>query len=283
MKTVLAALEEGRLIELPENNKDKALQILGSLIEAVPGLKAGTQVVESVVARERAANTALGLGWACPHARTTAEGDLLCAIGWSPTGIDYGAPDGLPVRLIVMYYIPEAQKNAYLKEISALARVIGKPGGLSGLDQAKDLNEVRIRLLDVISASMETDIPADRARMVRIEARQAAAATTPPTGAEAGAGWPATIVPFQLIVVPGKPTLVLAQDRDLINVLEAAADLPAQLAKQSMADAAGYRIVMRHTIAYAPDRALYDCLALKPAAPPSTAPVATPPAMPKPA
>ena len=281
MRTLFAALEEGRLIELPDNNKDKALQILGSLIEAVPGLKAGTQVVESVLARERAANTALGLGWACPHARTTAEGELLCAIGWSPTGIDYGAPDGLPVRLIVMYYIPEAQKNAYLKEISALARVIGKPGGLPGLDQAKDLNEVRIRLLDVISASMETDIPADRARMVRIEARQAAAAATPPTGAEAGAGWPATIVPFQLIVVPGKPTLVLAQDRELIAALEAAADLPAQLTKQSMADAAGYRIVMRHTIAYAPDRALYDCLALKSAAPSTVAP-ASPPA-PKPA
>ena len=168
MKTLLAALEEGRLIELPENNKDKALQILGSLIEAVPGL-----------------------------------------------------------------------------------------------DQAKDLNELRIRLLDVISASMETDVPADRARMVRIEARQAAAAATPPTGAEAGAGWPAIIVPFQLVVAPGKPTLVLAQDRDLVAALETATELPGQLAKMSMADAAGYRIVMRHTIAYAPDRAVYDCLALK--------------------
>jgi len=266
MKAILAALEEGRLIELPENNKDRALQILGSLIEAVPGLKAGTQVVESVLAREHAANTALGLGWACPHARTTAEGDLLCAIGWSPAGLDYGAPDGQPVRLIVMYYIPEAQKNIYLKEISALARVIGKPGGVPGLDQVKDLNEVRIRLLDVISTALESDIPADRARMVRIEAKQAAVAAVPVTVA-AGAGWPATIVPFQLVVAPGKPTLVLTQDHDLVAALEAATELPALLTKMSIADAAGYRILMRHTIAYAPDRATYDCLALKFAAP----------------
>ena len=49
MRTFFAALEEGRLIELPDNNKDKSLQILGSLIEAVPGLKAGTQVVESLL------------------------------------------------------------------------------------------------------------------------------------------------------------------------------------------------------------------------------------------
>ena len=71
MRTFFAALEEGRLIELPDNNKDKSLQILGSLIEAVPGLKAGTQVVESVLSRERTANTALGLGW-----QVTAEGFL---------------------------------------------------------------------------------------------------------------------------------------------------------------------------------------------------------------
>ena len=272
MKTLLTALEEGRLIELPDNNKEKALQILGSLIEAVPGLKAGTQVVESVMARERTANTALGLGWACPHARTTAEGELLCAIGWSPIGVDYGAPDGLPVRLIVMYYIPDAQKNAYLKEISALARIIAKQGGLSAIEQAKDLNEVRIRLLDVISAAMETDVPADRARMVRIEAKQAAVAAVPAIEA-AGAGWPSTIVPFQLVVAPGRPTVVLAQDRELVAALESATELPAQLMRVSMADAAGYRILMRHTVAYAADRALYDCLALKFApAPQSAAP-----------
>lgn len=266
MRTFFAALEEGRLIELPDNNKDKSLQILGSLIEAVPGLKAGTQVVESVLSRERTANTALGLGWACPHARTSSEGELLCAVGWSPTGIDYGAPDGLPVRLIVMYFIPDAQKNAYLKEISALARIIGKPGGVPGLEQAKDLNEVRIRLLDVISNALETDIPADRARMVRIEAKQAAIASVPLVES-AGAGWPATIMPFQLIVAPGRPPLVLAQDRDLVAALEAATELPVQLTKVSIADAAGYRILMRHTIAYAPDRATYDCLALKFAVP----------------
>ena len=259
MKTLLTALEEGRLIELPENNKDKALQILGSLIEAIPGLKAGTQVVESVLARERATPTALGMGWACPHARTSSEGDLLCAIGWSPTGIDYGAPDGQPVRLIVMYYIPDTQKNAYLKEISSLARVIGKQGGLPEIEQSKDLTEVRIRLLDVISAAMETDMPEARARMVRLEAKQAAAAAV-------GVAWPAQMIPFSVLVVPGKAPLILSLDREIVGQLESVADLPALLARQAQSDAAGYRLLTRHTIAYQPDRVLYDCLAVRMAA-----------------
>ena len=274
MKTLLAALEEGRLIELPENNKDKALQILGSLIEAVPGLKAGTQVVESVLARERASNTALGMGWACPHARTTAEGELLCAVGWSPAGMDYGAPDGRPVRLVVMYYIPDAQKNAYLKEISALARVIGKQGGLQLLEQARDLNEVRIRLLDIISAAMETDVPEARARMVRLEAKQAAVA--------ASVTWPAQIVPCALLVRPGQAPIVLALDRDVVAQLETATELPALLTKQGQADSAGYRVLLRHAVAYQPDRILYDCLALK-LTNGAAATAAPPPAPPAPA
>ncbi|MCX6996311.1 MAG: PTS sugar transporter subunit IIA [Kiritimatiellaeota bacterium] len=269
MKTLLAALEEGRLIELPENSKDQALQILGSLIEAIPGLKAGTQVVESVLARERAASTALGLGWACPHARTTAEGELLCAIGWSPAGIAYGAPDGRPVRLVVMYYIPDAQKNAYLKEISALARVIHKPEGLQPLDQAPDLNTVRIRLLDIISAAMETDVPEARARMIRLEAKQAAVA--------AGVTWPAQIAPCALLVRTGQALIVLALDRDVVAQLEAAADLPALLAKQGQADVAGYRVLLRHAVAYQPDRVLYDCLALKLPHNPATSAALPPP------
>ncbi len=259
MRTLLSALEEGRLIELPENGKDQALQFLASLIEAIPGLKAGSQVVESVLARERASSTALGMGWACPHARTSAEGDLLCAVGWSPTGIDYGAPDNQPVRIIVMYYIPDSQKNAYLKEISSLARVLNKQGGLPQIDQAKDLNEVRIRLLDVISAAMETDTPEARARMVRLEAKQAAVA--------AGVSWPTLIIPFTVLAIPGKPPVILSLDRDIVGELEAVADLPLLLAKQPQADAAGYRILTRHAVAYQPDRVLYDCLAFRMNAP----------------
>jgi nitrogen PTS system EIIA component len=256
MRTLLTALEEGRLIELPENGKDKALQILGSLIEAIPDLKAGTQVVESVLARERAAPTALGMGWACPHARTSSEGDLLCAVGWSPTGIDYGAPDGRSVRLVVMYYIPDTQKNAYLKEISSLARVISKQDGFPEIELAKDLNEVRIRLLDVISSAMETDTPEARARMVRLEARQAAAAAV-------GVAWPAQIIPLSILVVPSKAPLILSLDRDIVGQIESVADLPALLAKQSQSDVAGYRLLTRHAIAYQPDRVLYDCLAIR--------------------
>ena len=124
MKSLLTALQEGRLIELPDNNKNKALEYLATLIEAIPDIGFGGGITESVLAREQAHNTGIGKGWACPHARSPRDGELVCSVGWAPTGIDYGSPDGEPVHLLVMYFVPDAQKNAYLKEVSSLAKAI---------------------------------------------------------------------------------------------------------------------------------------------------------------
>ncbi len=122
MKSLLDALQEGRLIELPEIDKGKILNLLATLIEAIPDFRSGFDFAGAVAARETAANTGIGLGWACPHGRVSGEGELFCAIGWSPTGIDYGAPDGKPVRIVVMHYIPDSQKNVYLGRYRAWQR-----------------------------------------------------------------------------------------------------------------------------------------------------------------
>jgi len=81
MKSILTALQEGRLIELPDNNKDKALEYLATIIEAIPDLGDVVGITEGVLARECVHNTGIGNGWACPHARTKSDGELLCAIG----------------------------------------------------------------------------------------------------------------------------------------------------------------------------------------------------------
>ena len=106
--------------------------------------------------------------------RIPGNGDLLCAVGWSPTGIDYGSADNQPVHLICMYYIPDSAKIAYLKEISFLATSIKKEQGIHAIAHAEDIAVVRERLLDWVSASIESGVPETKARMIRLETRQAA-------------------------------------------------------------------------------------------------------------
>ena len=144
MRSLLNALQDGRLIELPDTDKWKSLTYLAHLIEAIPEISE-TDLAEQVIAQEQSNNTGIGLGVACPHVRVPGNGDLLSAVGWSPAGIDYGSKDGKNVHLVVMYYIPEAQKNTYLKEVSSLAgarRAAGR-GRSNRSAKAEDIAKVR--------------------------------------------------------------------------------------------------------------------------------------------
>ncbi len=265
MKSLLDALQEGRLIELPEVDKEKSLQYLGTLIEAVPDFRTGFDFNAAVMARERAANTGITLGWACPHGRVSGEGDLLCAIGWSPTGIDYGSPDGKPVRVVVMHYIPDSQKNVYLREISALAKAIQGNPALSELSGAKSLAEVRNRLVDLLTAAVERALPDAKARMIQLEARQAASPVAEALPADLLASL--SLVPLSIVLLPGAKPIALAQDRDITARIEAATDLGAALARRLPFDTAGLRIIPRSVSSFEPDRLVYDCIAVRLAAP----------------
>ncbi len=261
MKCILDALHDGRLIELPDNHKDRALEYLATLIEAIPDLGVEGGITEKVMAREAAHNTGIGKGWACPHARSAAHGDIVCSLGWSPAGIDYGAPDGQPVRMVVMYFVPDTQKNSYLKEISSLARAIETQEALKDLAALTDLDDVRHKLLDAISIALESTGAEAKARMIQLEVRHAAADA---------AGAPAlpvdlarVVAAISIVVVPGAKPVVLAQDRDIVLALESAPNLVTQLAEKSRAEHQGLQVLLRSLSNYQPDRVVYECFAFK--------------------
>jgi PTS system nitrogen regulatory IIA component len=153
MQSILAALREGRLVELPGADKDKSVRHLASLIEAIPEFRSGFDFAGAVLERERAASTAIGEGWACPHGRAGGEGNLTCAIGWSPIGIEWAAPDSKPVHVVIMHYIPNSARNDYLKEISTLARAIKGDERMREFSVEKELSGAKKRLLDRLSAA----------------------------------------------------------------------------------------------------------------------------------
>lgn len=261
MKSLLDALQDGRLIELPDADKTKALEYLATLIEAIPDIGVEGGITENVLAREQLHNTGIGKGWACPHARSPLHRGLVCSVGWSPAGIDYGAPDREPVHLMVMYFVPDTEKNAYLKEISSLAKAIQTRKDLQDLKSLTDLAEVRHRLLDAISAAMGSMAPDARARMIQLEVKHAAAQDL---GAGLSAELARHLIPVSILVVPGSRNIILCQDRELVQALEGQNQFVAQLAQHGQAEQGGIKLLLRSYSNYQPDRVLYDCLALRP-------------------
>ncbi|MEI6073837.1 MAG: PTS sugar transporter subunit IIA [Verrucomicrobiae bacterium] len=259
MKSLLNALHDGRLIELPDNDKTMALEYLAAIIEAIPDIHFGNEgVAERVLAREKSYNTGIGKGWACPHARFSGDGEVVCAIGWSPEGIDYGSPDGIPVRFLVMYFVPETQKNSYLKEISSLAKAINSLPDLQNLESLSDLTEARHRLLDAVGLALESSVPEARARMIHLEARHAQAASeAAPILPE---GFPGIVFPLTVVSLPPSRFFVLCQNDSLVETLEKLEDLPAKLAGDGWFSHSEIHVVLRSSSHYKPDRIVHDCI-----------------------
>jgi PTS system nitrogen regulatory IIA component len=245
MKSLLCALQAGRLVELPSTDKTHALKSLAHLIEAVPEIAPGTDLAEAILKREEACNSGRSLGVACPHARVPGEGDLLCALGWSPGGIDYGAEDGQKVHLIVMYFIPDAQKNEYLKELSALAGAVTKRGDVQLIARAEHIGRVREQLLEWASGLTGPD----------------------PSVAEEDAGAPATVepegLPLLVVTQAGGQRTVLCENRELAAALERDPGLDPLLRKRAPFDRLGFRFIHRGTTTYDPARPVYDLIAVK--------------------
>lgn len=257
MDSLLDALQEGRLIELPDRNKDQVLKFLAHILEAIPWIPPNTDVVGLIMARELLTNSSLGKGWACPHARVSFEGGLLCVVGWSPGAIDYGAPDGIPASIIVMYLVPENQRNNYLREVSILAKALMDYPGFEELRSARELNEVREHLLELIASAKETVGPVTRARMIQLQARETRGAIPPLELANL------VVELVTIVVCPGMKHVVLTQNRNLQEYLEAAPGLVEGISTDGVYQNGEWRIMKRGAQFYQADRVLYDCLAIK--------------------
>ncbi len=257
MNSILDALQEGRLFELPEGDKARSLQFLAHIIEAFPETPAGTDVVDLITKREEATNTAIGRGIACPHARVPYEEDLMCVIGWSPKGIDYGAPDGKPVALVVMYVVPDNQRNHYLREISMLAKALVTYPERDRLSRAVSLEDVRNYVLDLIDATKASVGPDSRATMIRLQTK-AAVEATPLRDLSS-----LVMESVTLVAVPGMNPIALAQNPSLVKLLDSASGLIEKFETEGAYQDGGWRLLRRGSVAYQGGRVVYDCLAIR--------------------
>ena len=225
MKRLREAVVAGRLIELAGLGKEAALEALARATAAACGL-AADEVCELVAERERQAVTALGHGWACPHARTSRANALVATLGWSHDGLDYGAADGVAIHLVALFVIPEGAGREYLMELGELARAVQSGDDLGYPWRLSSVDEVRQAILRPGSARQSGQT-----------------------------------VPFHAVLRPGFPPIVLSTDPAVVAALEGAPGLPAALTAGGNAMAGGYRIEAETVQVFAGERRMVNGLA----------------------
>jgi Kef-type K+ transport system membrane component KefB len=100
------------------------------------GSPGAAMCVAAVRQREELQGTGTGNGVAIPHARLPDLRQPVLVFGRSVAGIDWDAPDGLPVHLVFLLLSPEREGGLQLQILAALARGLAEASARERLIQA---------------------------------------------------------------------------------------------------------------------------------------------------
>jgi Kef-type K+ transport system membrane component KefB/mannitol/fructose-specific phosphotransferase system IIA component (Ntr-type) len=143
---VVTLLRRGAFVsELHASNPGDAIS---ELVRALGSLLAGMKrdVRDAVLERELVAPTGLGDEVAIPHAAIEGLEKPLLALGRSPRGIDFDAPDGRPARIVFLLLIPPKAYDEEVRILASIARSTFDARGREELLGSGGLDEV-VRVL----------------------------------------------------------------------------------------------------------------------------------------
>lgn len=103
---------------------DSVLRTFADRIAGAGVVKDAGELFRRLRERERLSSTGIGSGVAIPHCKMPGLRRAVVAVGLAPRGIDFGAPDGQPVRLFFLVVSPEASPAEHLRVLAAISRWI---------------------------------------------------------------------------------------------------------------------------------------------------------------
>jgi mannitol/fructose-specific phosphotransferase system IIA component (Ntr-type)/CBS domain-containing protein len=149
----LSALLHPKLIKcgLSSTTKDEALvEMLQLMAAETPGVTL-EELKLALAEREKLGPFSMAKGSAFPHARTEKVSDFRIAVGTVPRGLDFKAPDGNLIRLVVLFVIPKKHSNLYLTTLAQFLNLFSSEENLQKAVQAKT-GEDLIAAIDVLGA-----------------------------------------------------------------------------------------------------------------------------------
>jgi mannitol/fructose-specific phosphotransferase system IIA component (Ntr-type) len=135
----LSALLQPKLVKcgLAAKAKDEALvELLQVMAAETPGVTLDELKV-ALADREKLGPFSMAKGCAFPHARTEKVSDFRIAVGTAPQGLDFKAPDGSLIRLVVLFVIPKKHSNLYLTTLAQFLNLFSTEENLAKAVQAK--------------------------------------------------------------------------------------------------------------------------------------------------
>jgi PTS system nitrogen regulatory IIA component len=120
----LASLTRPELIfpDLPAQDRAAVLRELAGRIAKAGVVRDAEDLFQKLWEREQLGSTGIGSGVAIPHTKLPGLSHGIVAIGMVPGGVDFGAADGQPVRLLFLVLSPSASPGEHLQVLATISR-----------------------------------------------------------------------------------------------------------------------------------------------------------------
>jgi mannitol/fructose-specific phosphotransferase system IIA component (Ntr-type) len=158
---IAALLRAGEIVlDLPAPTREALLEQLATALAAKIGRpNDGALFTARVLEREQLAGTGVGDGVAFPHAEIEGLAGPILGFARLRHGVDCDAPDGQPVRLVLMLLMPPREYDQQLQLLSAMARLLTQPEVRQGLLDARAARDV----IELVDGASRTPLPAHAA------------------------------------------------------------------------------------------------------------------------
>ena len=96
------------------------------------------QIAAVVKKRENSMSTGIGFGIGIPHASTDLIYDVIGAFGRSRQGVQFDALDNQPVKLVMLFLVPQGQFQKHLHTLANIAKLLHNKDFRQALETAPD-------------------------------------------------------------------------------------------------------------------------------------------------
>ena len=119
----------------------KSATVSGILHEFAEGICAAGKfsdievLQDRLLQRESQESTGIGNGIAIPHCKVDNLNELILAVGYAPSGVDFKAIDGNRTNFFFVVISPASSSVLHLRALAALSRLLKSPSFMSQLQK----------------------------------------------------------------------------------------------------------------------------------------------------
>ena len=139
---------------VPSGSVEEVLTDLSRRLQSAGAVRDAADLSRRLLERERLGCTGLGAGIAIPHCKLKELDEIVLAVASCAAGVDFHAPDGVPVTLIFLTLSPAEAPALHLQALARISRLLKTPGVAAALRRAVTSEELFATMKEAESAML---------------------------------------------------------------------------------------------------------------------------------